>query len=91
MGLGPTAVIDLLDVARDLTSQNPLDTEVVLELLDTMPFEYLDAQTRSAVTHARFALATALSGDPDQIAASRFALARVVVLLERRVMIQTPW
>ena len=91
MGLGPTTVIELLDVARDLTSQNPLDDEVMLELLDTMPFEYLDVQTRGAVAHARFAIATATSGDPDQIGVARLALARVVVLLERRVMIQTPW
>ena len=86
----PTTVLELLDVARDLTSQNPLDVEVMLEMLDNLPGKYLDAQTRGAIIHARLVLSTP-SSDPDQIVVARFALARVIVLLERRVMIQAPW
>ncbi len=78
-------VAALLDLARDLVARREFDVEVVLTLLSKLPGDDLDLQTRGAVKHALIAGATALDGGVGHTAVARFALARVVVLLEKHV------
>ena len=73
----------LLDVARQLVVQRKFDVEVVLTLLSNLPGDELDLQTRGAVKHARMVTVAAIEGGTSRTAVARFALARVVVLLEK--------
>ncbi len=74
-----------IDTARLLVATLPFDSEVALILLNELPTE-LDVQTRGAVRHAQRTVST-LGNAPGsaQVALARFALARVVVLLEREL------
>ena len=85
-------VAALLDVARDLSAQERFDADVVLELLERLQLVDLDVQSHGAVTHARLVATTALSERSSRDAVARFALARVVTLLERHigVVVLTP-
>ena len=87
----PTAnVAALLDVARDLAAQERFDADVVLELLERLQLADLDMQSYGAVTHARLVATTALSERSSRDAVARFALARVVVVLERHIAVAVP-
>lgn len=83
-------VAALLDVARDLSAQERFDADVVLELLERLQLVDLDVQSHGAVTHARLVATTALSERSNRDAVARFALARVVTLLERHFAIAVP-
>ncbi len=72
----------LLDVARDLIAQRRFDAEAVLTLLAKLPADKFDVQVRGAIKHARISAAAAGAGGSSRTAVARFALARVVVLLE---------
>ena len=81
------AVTSLLDIARDLMTQRHPDIEELLTVLANLPVDDLDVQTRGAVQHARM-VATAGQGRNDgQTAVARFALARVIVLIEQHVAV----
>ena len=82
----PATVAALLNAAWDLVQQRHFDAEVMLELLDNLPREYLGLQTRGAIVHARLTTSSALNGDPYDINAARSAMARVVELLERSIV-----
>ncbi len=75
----------LLDVARDLVAQRQFDIEVVQKLLSEMPSGDLALQARGAIRHAQLVVAAAGDGSISRVAVARFALARVVVLLEQEL------
>lgn len=81
----PVTVAALLDVARQIMAQSHPDVDELLMLLANMPVDDLDVQTRGAVVHARHVAAAAQDKSGVRTAVARFALARVVVLLERHV------
>ena len=84
MSLRPVTVAALLDIARHLIMQPEFDGDVALELLGTIPMADLDVQTIGAIAHAK--LVTLEGSDtPVRAATARFALARVLVLLEQHV------
>ena len=78
---GPT-IASLLDVARNLVAQRKFDVEVVLTVLSKLPGDDLNLQTRGAVKHAQIVAVAARDGGVGHTAIARFALARVVALLE---------
>ena len=83
----PTAsVAAMLDVARDLTTQERFDADVALKLLERLQVADLDVQIHGAVTHARLVATTALGENSSRTAVARFALARVVTLLEEHTV-----
>ena len=75
----------LIDVAHDLIAQRSFDADVVLTLLSKLPLDELDLQTRGAIKHAQLAAEAARDKSTARTAVARFALARVVVLLEAGV------
>ena len=84
VSVSPTTAA-LLDVARDFVSQRDLDIEDSLILLANMPMDELDVQIRGAVQHARMVATAGQNRKDTHTAVARFALARVVVLLEQHV------
>ena len=81
----PAAVAALLDAARDLMAQSRPDLQELLKLLAEMPIDDFDAQTRGAVQHARMVATAGQGRAGGHTAVARFALARVIVLLEQHV------
>ena len=77
----PVPVDELLDIGRSLIVQKQFDPEVVLELLDEISTADLGVQARGAVQHARI-VALDVFGGNSQTAVARFALSRVIALLE---------
>ena len=73
----------LLDVAHDLIAQRRFDAGAVLMLLSKLPSDKFDVQTCGAIKHAQ--LTAAGAGGSSRTAVARFALARVVMLLEAAV------
>ena len=74
----------LIDVAHSLIAQRRFDAEVMLALLSKLPVDELDFQTRGAIKHAQISAVAAQDGS-SQTAIARFALARVVMLLEEHL------
>lgn len=88
MKTGQATTAELLDAARNLTAQERFDVEEMLMLLANIPMDDLDAQTRGAVVHARHvAAAERTITNSSHTAMTRYALARVIVLLERHMMV----
>ncbi len=81
----PATVEALLDVARDIMAQSHPNIDELLMLLANLPVDDLGVQTRGAVVHARHVAAAAQDKSGVRTAVARFALARVVVLLEEHV------
>ena len=75
----------LVDVAHDIVARRQFDAEVVLTLLSKLPGDELDIQTRGAIKHAQIVAVAAGNGGVGSTAIARFALARVVVLLEEHL------
>ena len=73
-----------LDVAKGLIGQRRLDIESTLRLLKALPDDIGDA-ARSSVDQALQTVAAAAERDSRYEALARFALARVVVMLEKHV------
>ena len=81
----------LLQAARNLAAQDQFDIEDMLLVLANIPLDKLDAQARGAVVHARHvATADRTSDSSRHTAMTRYALARVVSLLERHLTEVTP-
>ena len=80
-----TSVAELFDIGRDLVQQR-YDAEVVLELLDNLSTVDLNVQARGAIQHARI-VALDVFGGNSQTAIARFALSRVLVLLEQHMVV----
>ena len=78
-------VAAFLDVAHDLVARPSFETQIVLRLLANLPFNELDVQIRNAVKHAEHAVAAACNGGVGRTVNARFALARLVSLLEAHV------
>ena len=73
----------LLDAARNLAAQDHFDVEEMLLVLANIPMNDLDVQVRGAVVHARHAAASdRISNSSSHTAMTRYALARIVSLLE---------
>ena len=82
----PASAAELLNIGRDLIVQEQFDAAVVLSMLEHMQFSDLDVQAHGAVTHARLAAQSARNGSSvSRDAIARFALARVVTLLEEHM------
>ena len=81
----PTPVNELLDIGRNLIVQEQFDAGVVLELLDDISVTDLEVQVRGAIQHARLVALDVFGGGVSHTAVARFALSRVVVLLEEHV------
>ena len=77
-------ITEQLDVAKDLLDQRRLDIESTLRLLEALPDDIGDA-ARSSVDQALQTAAAAAERDSRYEALARFALARVVVMLEKHV------
>ena len=75
----------MLDVARDLMGRQSPDVEAMLMLLANLPTDQVNVQARGAIAHARTLMALALNGTTSHATVARFALARVIVLLEKHV------
>ncbi len=86
MALVPATLPALLDSAREFVTEHRFDAEQVLQLLSAIPSDDLDTQTRGAITHARLVSVTALNKSTLHTAVARFALHRVVVLLEKHAV-----
>ncbi len=78
-------VAALLDVAHELVARRCFDIETVSKLLANLPLDVFDVETRGAIRHAQLAAAAAVSGGTGRTVNARFALARVVTLLEAQV------
>lgn len=72
-----------LDAAKDLISRRRLDIESTLTMLNAMPDDFGEA-ARSSVERALQTVAAA-ARDSRYEALARFALARVVVMLEKQL------
>ena len=70
----------LIDCAHDLVAQRSFDTAAVLTLLSQLPGDELDLQICGAIKHAQITATAA--GEGGRTVVARFALARVVTLLE---------
>lgn len=70
-----------LVVAKDLICQRHLDSTATLAMLNALPAD-LDDDLRASVEEALKSVAAA-SSDSRREAIARFALARVIVMLER--------
>ena len=81
----PQTLAGMLDVARNLIRRQSQDVEKMLMLLANLPTDEVDVQARGAIAHARTLMALALNGTTSHVAIARFALARVIVLLEKHV------
>ena len=68
-----------------MTQRHP-DMEELLTVLANLPMDDLDVQTRGAVQHARMVATAGQDRNDGQTAVARFALARVIVLLEQHVV-----
>ena len=76
----------VLDVAHDLVARPSFDAAMVLTLLSKLPLDEVDVQARGAIKHAQFAADAAKCGGVGRTVEARFALARVVTLLEQCVV-----
>lgn len=76
-----TSIAELLETGRGLIVKKQFHAEVVLEFLDRLSTTELDVQTRGAVQHARI-VAIDVFGGNSHTAIARFALSRVIMLLE---------
>ena len=76
---------ELLAIARDLVVRRDFDVEVVIELCNTLQREDLEVHLNIKTTHARLVAATALHPSTAHTTVARFALARLIVLLEKRI------
>ena len=83
MKYAQATITEQLDVAKDLLDQRRLDIESTLRLLEALPDDIGDA-ARSSVDQA-LQTAAAAERDSRYEALARFALARVVVMLEKHV------
>ncbi len=82
-------IVALLAIAQEIVAEPYLDVEKVLRLLAALPVEELDLQTRGAVRHAQLMAVSAQGSSTKRDAVARFALHRVVVLLEQHVAART--
>ena len=84
-----TDVAALLRGAKGLMGQDQPDIEAMLDLLDTLPLYDFDMPTRLAMAHARRVTTASLDGNALHATIARCALARVVALLERHVVVSS--
>ena len=77
-------VTEQLDVAKDLIGRRRLDIESTLTMLKALP-EDIGEAARSSVDQALQTVAAAAERDSRFEALARFALARVIVMLEKHV------
>ena len=80
----PEHVARLLDIGRELIVQQ-FDAAVVLKLFDSIPTSDLDMQTRGAIRHARLLALDVAGGGISHMAVARFALMRVITLVEQHI------
>ena len=85
----PATIAALLCHGRDLLAQIDFDIEQALKWLHALPTNDLDHQECGSIKHAKRAVADSLL-DAQTIPVARFALARVIVLLERHVALGLP-
>ncbi len=82
----PATVVALLASARSLLVKRQFDAERVLKLLAALPIGELNVQARGAVRHAQVVAKIALDPCTSRNAVARFALHRVVLLLEEHLV-----
>ena len=73
-----------IETARKLVANHPFDGEAALAMLSAVPTD-LDLQIRGSIRHAQHVIAAAFDENSARVALARFALARVVTLLQRHV------
>ena len=78
-------VAAMLAIAQDVVTADHFDAEQALRLIAALPTDELDLQTRGAIRHAQLLAANAPGDDSSRDAVARFALARVVVMLEQHL------
>ena len=77
-------ITEQLDVAKDLINRRRLDVESTMTMLKALP-ESIGEAARSSVEHALRTVAAAADRDSRYEALARFALARVIVMLEKHL------
>lgn len=77
-----------IDNARNLIANHPFDVEAALAMLSAVPTD-LDLQIRGSIRHAQHVVTDAFDESSARVALARFALARVIVLLEQHVSTET--
>ena len=70
--------------ARDLIATHPFDGEAALAMLSAVPTD-LDLQIRGSIRHAQHVITDASDQSSARVALARYALARVVTLLQQHV------
>ena len=68
-------------------AQRHPDAEELLTFLANIPMDDLDVQTRGAVKHARLVATAGQSQNSTHTSVARFALARIIVLLEKHAAV----
>ena len=81
----PSNVAELLVIARDLVAGSEFDSRAAMATCGALLGDDPDEQLLDAITHARLVAESALNGTTAHVTVARFALARVVVLLEKQV------
>ncbi len=79
-----TSISAQIDIARNLIANYPFDVEAALAMLSAVPTD-LDLQTRGSIRHAQHVITDAFDESSARVALARFALARVITLLEQHV------
>ena len=77
-------ITEQLEVAKDLISRRRLDVERTLTMLNALPADIGD-KARLSVEQALQTAAAAVERDSRYEALARFALARVIVMLEKQL------
>ncbi len=78
-------VVEKLALARDLVASDPLDVAAAMALLDQLPAILSDGAMETVVA-AREAVAAVDGNGGHRQSVARYALARVVVALEKALM-----
>ena len=81
------SIAELLDVARELVEYKRFDAAEVMELLHVLAAEDVDVQTIGAIRHAKQVALLACNGSNIQETIARYALSRVIGLLEEQVVV----
>lgn len=83
-----TLISAQIAIARHLVANHPFDVEAGLAMLAAVPTD-LNLQIRGSIRHAQHVIVGAGDGSSARVAIARFALARVIVLLEQHVSTDT--
>lgn len=83
-----TLISAQIETARNLIANHPFDGEAALAMLSAVPTD-LDLQIRGCIRHAQHVITDAFDESSARVTLARYALARVVTLLQQHVSTDT--